>query len=270
MDSGLGISISKSISSEKTIRKVKVKRKLLKIELKREQEMDYMLETEGDIKNYLRNPCYPNFQLKIANGKPAAYNLIGPPSLFSSKAREQLISRTLVKKVSNGSNRSYARQSMLINKIDHHARFSEAMQRIYAARDRAQKEEREINKQFNELELDSEHKSSKSLNPKLRSSSDLSKAKRSQNLLSDNSRLGEFGKKKTKREETSSMVDYGNHMLWYMLLRESNESEHLESYMPIGNGVNGLFTKIKKPVQPSGFTSQPSAINTTCTGSKCS
>ena len=49
------------------------------------------------------------------------------------------------------------------------------------------------------------------------------------------------------RESKSSNAEGVDQFFWYMSLRENKDSEHIESYMRIGNELNGLYTKMKKP-----------------------
>ena len=248
MEHGFSISIANSISSEKSYRRMKLKRKVSKIQLKLEDEIDYMLETQGDVKNFLRSPCPPSFDLKYENGKPVSRNFIGSSSLFTSKTTEQLNSKTPIKKFSIDSTKNSVRQSMALNKIDHKARFTEVMQKISEAKERAQKEEREKTKRLSELELFFDSKSAKASNSKIIAGLDLSKrGKINRKPSTDCLRRREFVTKKSKKEEKKSTYDYGNNMIWYMSLRGNHDSEHLESYMQVGNELSGLYTKLKKP-----------------------
>ena len=71
-------------SISKSFRMIKIKRKLKRLDANSEENEDYLLEKEGDIKNYLKSNNQTTFCPRYdPSGEIVAHSVIGPISLFS-------------------------------------------------------------------------------------------------------------------------------------------------------------------------------------------
>ncbi|OMJ85877.1 hypothetical protein SteCoe_12719 [Stentor coeruleus] len=240
---------SKSALSDGRKKVIKLKKKGAFRELNVETERDFLLEGSGDVMNFLTPNGQNTSGTKMTNGKILPYNVIGSYSAFSAQYETETklrFSRKLTN--SNSIKQPQMRPSLLHPKIDPKTKFNDMMKRINDAHIRSEQEEKDREKFLAESQLRKhrvlyqniqklERKSTKSIE-----SPDKLLLKTS--TSSRNSSL--FGLKKVKRGN-NSCFDLGNNLIWYMSLRKNQENEHLESYMCIGNELNGLYTKVKKP-----------------------
>ena len=244
----------KSNSSDRSYKVVRIKRKASQPELDKEKERDYLLETGGNIRNYLE----PNMILKTCpryhNGKIVPYSIIGPISLFSGKTQE--ITRNPARKNTNSvALKSLSKARLSAAQANYESRFEEVMKKINDAKNRALAEEKEELKKsyqeesrklykentFDDLKNSSLHFSGKYgstrdkfelVKPNKKSSSQIV-------LTRKNSKLDKKPKK--------GKIDSVDNLSWYMSLRESPNAEYLDTYMRVGNELGGLYTRIKKP-----------------------
>ena len=255
------MNLSKSISTDRSVKVVRIKRKASDLELETEKERDYLLENSGNIRNYLE----PNIILKTGpryhNGKIVPHSIVGPASIFSAKNID--IIRNPVKKTSNsGAQKSLSQARLSTVRINYESRFEEVMKKINDAKNRAIAEEKEEAKKSHQGEIinshqeriieESKHSSAhfsgnyglvldklEPIKPNKKSSSEIVLTRKKSEL-----------EKKSRR----SKIDSVDNLSWYMSLRENKDTEYLDTYMRIGNELGGLYTRIKKPnpiFQPS-------------------
>lgn len=240
---------SKSVCSDGRKKVIKLKKKGAFRELNVETERDFLLEKSGDVMNFLSPIGQNTSGPKTPHGKILPYNVIGSYSAFSAQYEAETKNRFSRKLThSNSIKQPQMRPSILHTKIDPKTRFNDVMKRINDARIRSEQEEKDREKFLTESQLRKHRMLYQSIQ-KLERKSTKSIESPDKLLLksptsSRNSSL--FGLKKVKRGN-NSCFDLGNNLIWYMSLRKNQENEHLESYMCIGNELNGLYTKVKKP-----------------------
>ncbi|OMJ87474.1 hypothetical protein SteCoe_10807 [Stentor coeruleus] len=240
---------SKSVCSDGRKKIIRLKKKGVFRDLKIETERDFLLEGSEDVTNFLSPIGQNTVCAKITNGKILPYNVIGSYSVFSAQYEAETKNRFIRRLTnSNSIKQPKIRQSILHTKIDPKTRFNDVMKRINDACMRSEQEEKDKEKFLTETQLQ-KHRLLYQNIQKLEGKSTKSIESPDKFLLktptsSRNSSL--FGLKKV-RKESNSCFDLGNNLIWYMSLRKNQKSEHLDSYMCVGNEINGLYTKVKKP-----------------------
>ena len=134
---------NKSISTDRSFKTLRIKKKINEADLKLDSEKDYLLETGGNISEYL-NPDTP-FKLgpRFDNGKIVPHSIIGPSYLFVAKPIDSMIKTPVRMLTITNTSKLPNRQSLMNNRTDYQHRFNEVMKRINMARERAIFEEKE-------------------------------------------------------------------------------------------------------------------------------
>lgn len=222
-------SISKSLKVLKLRKRVPVQLYEVK------PETDYILETEGNIREYLSPLGKYSHDTDLPQGQLLKHNIIGPLSHLEVKVIEP--SSTRSKKLSCQSiNKNQTRQSVLVAKVDYQSRFNEVMKKINDALERAKYEEK-LQKIEEDLQIDMK-KERIEKKQRIKSISKIETARVANEIGIESGKVN---------KATKSVNINSDHLAWYMSLRQTQENEYNESYMRIGPELNGLYTKIKLP-----------------------
>ena len=222
-------SISKSLRVLKLRKRVPVQLYEVK------PETDYILETEGNIREYLSPLEKYSQDSELPQGQLLKHNIIGPLSHLEVKVIEPNSTRS--KKLSCHSiNKNQTRQSILVAKVDYQSRFNEVMKKINDALEKAKYEEK-LEKIEEDLQVDMKN-IKKEKKQRIKSISKVESARFTNELCIESGKIN---------KQTKSVNINSDHLAWYMSLRQTQENEYNESYMRIGPELNGLYTKIKLP-----------------------
>ena len=238
-------------STMKSQRVIKLRRKVLKNELTLDTNQDFVLETSGDIRSYLTPGNQSSTLGHLLPSKVRSNNLIGGMAQSKGPKSKEAVNRQMSRKPTfSFSMRNNNRSSILVNKEDSQTRFNNVMKKINEALEKAKLEEKETFLSLPNKERSIYSKQSQSI--------DAAGKNGLWNLLNGDGKNQQRGPTKSlqvneiqlgekKRETKSSNVNSVDQFFWYMSLRENKDCEHIESYMRIGNELNGLYTKVKKP-----------------------
>jgi hypothetical protein len=224
-------------SISKSLKTLKLRKKVPAQLFDPSSNNDFILETQGNVREFLSPGGKFAEDSNPMQNQILRHNMIGPISNFHIKVLEPF--STITKKLSPLA-KIQPRQSVLVPKVDYQSRFNEVMRKINEALEKAKQEEKL--QKIEDFE-ESQKKKSKSVN----------KRKFSLVKLDLEPQLTEITEKKNK--STKSVNLQTDSLSWYMSLRQTEESEYGESYLRIGPEINGLYTKIKKP-NPSFRTPQ--------------
>ena len=238
-------------SAFKSHRVIKLRRKVVKNELTLDTNQDFVLETSGDIRSYLTPANQSSTLSHLMPSKIRSNNLIGGIGQFNIPKSQETVNRQLSRKPTfSFSLRNNNRSSILITKEDSQTRFNNVMKKINEALERAKLEEKETFLSLPNKERSIYSKQSQSIDAAGKNglASLLDRGGRNEQRAPTKSlQVNEIQLGGKKRETKSSNVNSVDQFFWYMSLRENKDCEHIESYMRIGNELNGLYTKVKKP-----------------------
>lgn len=205
------------ISTQKTQRVLKLRKKVPSLVFNPLPESDYLLENTGNFREFLSPIGEYTLDTNLEKGQILRHNIIGPTSAFQLMPIDTPTQK-LFRKSSHQPTIKTTRQSIIITKVDYQARFNEVMSRINSALSKARTTE---------------------------------KAQESENLLELPIKpLISLTKKPSVQQKSPNNKpepNINNHLSWYMSLRECPESQNIDSYMRIGAEMNGLYTKVSKP-----------------------
>ena len=238
-------------STSKSHRVIKLRKKVLKNELTLDTNQDFVLETSGDIRTYLTPINQSSNPNHFNPSKARSLNLIGGISQLKIRKPQDTINRQLSRKPTFSLNiRNNHRSSIIVNKEESQSKFENMMKKINEAIERAKTEEKEKFLSLPNKERSIYSKQSKSIDAVgktgLRNLLDRDGINQ-QRGPSKSIQVNEIQLSNNLRESKSSNAMGVDQFFWYMSLRENRDSEHIESYMRIGNELNGLYTRVKKP-----------------------
>ena len=238
-------------SAFKPHRIIKLRKKVLKNELTLDNNQDFALETSGDIRTFLTPVNQSSNPNHLIPSKARSLNLIGGISQFKIQNSKVTINRQLSRKPTFSlSMRNNHQSNILSNKEESQSKYEKVMKKITEALDRAKLEEKEKFLSLPNKERSIYSKQSQSIDAAGKASLGNLFDKDGRNLQrgpSKSMNVNEIQLNSKLRESKSSNAEGVDQFFWYMSLRENKDSEHIESYMRIGNELNGLYTKMKKP-----------------------
>lgn len=243
-------------TESKSYRMIKIKRKPNEYEdAKNELEDDYVLEKEGDIKQFLQannskktGPRYDN------NGNLILHSVIGPASLFSSAITNH---ESAIKKT-----QSLNKRKKRVSNVNPEARFNQLLDQISVMRKSTVKEEKKKLKLASQRQQLLETRQN-TVMQSFQKTENYWKTLENNLAVKSKKKLNEllYSRSINSRPRTEtpekSVVMKGSaiegKLMWMMKLRDSENDVKYEAFVNVGNPLSGLYTRIQHKKESQTF-----------------
>lgn len=228
-------------------RSVRVKRKPKEDDIIEEDlEADYILEKEGDVKNFLRSKYKFVCPKYDSTGEVISHSMIGPTSLFKSGVKD---CQSPTKKSGTST-----KKKKKAGEVDPSIRFKEILEQLSDIKHySAQAEYKKLSSVSGRQKFPDNRQDMviqnfqrtvrywKNLETKLASKS----KKKTKDILYTRSSSAYTSSTTPDRSFRSGGNSIENQLMWYMRLRESFDADKFETFLPVGTEQGGLYTRIQ-------------------------